>query len=538
MLDLQEKTNNIDQKDKDVDTDFSKDQGLPIRQSFLKKNKPVFLIGALLFLVLITTISLFFNKTRNQGDQEKNISKESQDVLLTKLLSREYKEDDQIWIEAFIWKEIELPDFKLKIPTCDKRNEEDGCYDFSFTKSNENDSLVPDCVKIGRSFPISNYYDPAQKAAVSGNGNSNHIYLGGGLVICKLNGENAGLSPGEYIEDKENKILGKCKGNDDSWALLDGFSQQVILENKHVQLAEYKPTLCYDKTDDFVSGTIPYYVVEFNKNLYGFHGGQDPLPGSVMREIFESIEINHSDLFSFIRSEFSLSERAIIEIKIDEKEYVYGTAGEPDSGGFYWAAVKDSGQWNYAMSGNGIPSCEEVEIFPIGTFNGKFDGCYQDGTTFIDRAKQPTYINEEYGFSFDYPITEGYQIFESDENNRDALKEISVAKPNTSSSSFEVFVYKSDLSAKDWWENVGIDIQNNLWSEVVVKDIASLIVAGRNAYHVEISVYGEESGRSFKMNVVSKDGYIYLFEVHHKEIGDYSDGEQTLSSVKFLTSSR
>lgn len=54
--------------------------------------------------------------------------------------------------------------------------------------------------------------------------------------------------------------------------------------------------------------------------------------------------------------------------------------------------------------------------------------------------------------------------------------------------------------------------------------------------YAEVSAYGEENGISFEINVVSKDGYIYLFEVHHKEISDYSYGEQILSSVKLLTS--
>lgn len=28
------------------------------------------------------------------------------------------------------------------------------------------------------------------------------------------------------------------------------------------------------------------------------------------------------------------------------------------------------------MTGNGTPDCQDVEIFPIGIFNGKFDSCY------------------------------------------------------------------------------------------------------------------------------------------------------------------
>jgi len=66
MSDLQKKLITLIKKNKVVDTDLNINQELPIKQSFLKKNKPVLLIGALFFLLLITTISLLINlKTKS-----------------------------------------------------------------------------------------------------------------------------------------------------------------------------------------------------------------------------------------------------------------------------------------------------------------------------------------------------------------------------------------------------------------------------------------------------------------------------------------
>ena len=66
MSDLQKKLITLIKKNKVVDTDLNINQELSIKQSFLKKNKPVLLIGALFFLLLITTISLLINlKTKS-----------------------------------------------------------------------------------------------------------------------------------------------------------------------------------------------------------------------------------------------------------------------------------------------------------------------------------------------------------------------------------------------------------------------------------------------------------------------------------------
>ncbi len=84
------------------------------------------------------------------------------------------------------------------------------------------------------------------------------------------------------------------------------------------------------------------------------------------------------DLLNFIKTEFKLSDQATIEVKAVEGVYAWGNAGEPDGGGYYWAAAKVNDKWNYSMSGNGIPDCTQVSIFPVGLFGGKFDDCYEE----------------------------------------------------------------------------------------------------------------------------------------------------------------
>ena len=101
------------------------------------------------------------------------------------------------------------------------------------------------------------------------------------------------------------------------------------------------------------------------------------------------IAINDPELTKFVREYLKLSSEAQIGIEKIEGNYAYGSGGAKDGAGFYWAAAKKDGQWNYAFGGNGIPDCSEVEIFPVGTFKnaagGKFDVCYNSQVDLIDR---------------------------------------------------------------------------------------------------------------------------------------------------------
>lgn len=110
----------------------------------------------------------------------------------------------------------------------------------------------------------------------------------------------------------------------------------------------------------------------------------------IFDRILSTFKLVDKELINFLRKQLNLSENAIIEIEKDEGNYVLGSGGEPEGGGFYWAAAKKDGQWNYAFLGNGIPECSEVEVFPVGTFKsalpgGKFDECYNDKNELIDR---------------------------------------------------------------------------------------------------------------------------------------------------------
>lgn len=101
-------------------------------------------------------------------------------------------------------------------------------------------------------------------------------------------------------------------------------------------------------------------------------------------------------LVEFVRSYLKKGAETQFKIEKVEGNYAYGTGGSKDGAGFYWAAAKKDGQWNYAFSGNGIPSCYEVEIFPVGTFfrekfGGKFDECYQTQKRMINRNNSVKY---------------------------------------------------------------------------------------------------------------------------------------------------
>lgn len=108
------------------------------------------------------------------------------------------------------------------------------------------------------------------------------------------------------------------------------------------------------------------------------------------------VAIDNPELIEFVRSYLKMTAEARFEIEKVEGDYAYGTGGAENASGFYWAAAKKDGQWNYAFSGNGIPSCSEVEIFPVGTFfrekfGGKFDECYQTQKRMINRNNSVKY---------------------------------------------------------------------------------------------------------------------------------------------------
>lgn len=102
------------------------------------------------------------------------------------------------------------------------------------------------------------------------------------------------------------------------------------------------------------------------------------------------VAIDNPELIEFVRGYLKRGAETQFKIEKVEGNYAYGTGGIENAFGFYWAAAKKNGEWNYAFGGNGIPECKEVEIFPVGTFKlvgqgGKFDDCYNDKSELIDR---------------------------------------------------------------------------------------------------------------------------------------------------------
>lgn len=254
------------------------------------------------------------SKKITEISQEENSSEEddsiiingvdlTEDPLVKKLVFNHYDEDDPIWVEAFTWKEIELPDFKMKIPTCDEENEQ--CYDFSFSDPSAESyyNNIPDCTMIGELSVSSSYYETVNHIEdyLDEAGIISKIQLplnsidlrDSSLRICKIVGSNAKLSPLHYAVNNDSKIAVECDNKDQSeWSLLEGRADTVYLDNDYIKVIEYKPMMCHAEA---IPNETPYYLVQFNDNLYGFDGGWAPYKRSVMKEIFKSIEPMSSD---------------------------------------------------------------------------------------------------------------------------------------------------------------------------------------------------------------------------------------------------
>jgi hypothetical protein len=95
--------------------------------------------------------------------------------------------------------------------------------------------------------------------------------------------------------------------------------------------------------------------------------------------------INASDVEIFIKKGFGLRDKDVITIKSLEGDNTLGDITTAEGYGSYWAAGKIAGKWSYGFGGNGIPSCTEVEEFPVGVFRGKFDSCSLDDGQLFDR---------------------------------------------------------------------------------------------------------------------------------------------------------
>ncbi len=134
-------------------------------------------------------------------------------------------------------------------------------------------------------------------------------------------------------------------------------------------------------TNIYISRHDSYLVLE--------HVDKDK-PG-IFRKILSTFKFTDANLISFVKSKLSNSPESSISVEKNEGAYALGSASTADGSGFYWAAAKINNQWSYLMSGNGIPSCKDVETFPVGTFrsgfgeDGKFDICYKSQLELINR---------------------------------------------------------------------------------------------------------------------------------------------------------
>ena len=144
------------------------------------------------------------------------------------------------------------------------------------------------------------------------------------------------------------------------------------------------------------------------------------------------------------------------------------------------------------------------------------------------------YINSEFGFYLKCPNSISLQIFENDGTNgnsvREAEREISVARPNSDRFYLTLFVYKSDLSASNWWRETGMKKYRN----VSVTKSSTSQIAGQNALIMDIVESLDEDEYSiFNIKIVSYQGRIYLFQFSVYDEEQLTIGDQILSTFKF-----
>lgn len=145
-----------------------------------------------------------------------------------------------------------------------------------------------------------------------------------------------------------------------------------------------------------------------------------------------------------------------------------------------------------------------------------------------------SYINTEYGFIFAYD--KFFEIFEDlNSLRKDSLKEFNVAIPESDGFAFRVVIYKSNLSPGDWWKNIGIDNYDSS-DEITFENVSFKETAEENSMFAKVSIFGEENGQVFNMNIMSNNDYIYVLENHPIGMNDWSYGEQILSSFMLLDS--
>lgn len=147
------------------------------------------------------------------------------------------------------------------------------------------------------------------------------------------------------------------------------------------------------------------------------------------------------------------------------------------------------------------------------------------------------YINDEFGFSFQYPASDGWTIFVDIQNSTSlkADKELWVALPGSDQIVLFLNIYNSDLTASGWWEQKGEAKFINYQGDPIDFQKSNTRINGLEAIVQEGNI-GGQSGE-VKIVVVNHKDYVYVF---YTPKNLYEDGRaltifnQILSTFEFI----
>lgn len=150
-----------------------------------------------------------------------------------------------------------------------------------------------------------------------------------------------------------------------------------------------------------------------------------------------------------------------------------------------------------------------------------------------------TYTNSELGIFFKYPA--GWEVFDGKFIDTTPLKPdklIAIGNDGTDVFLLRTKIYKSDLTAQQWWNDVGSGKFNELVSggdnsinppKFVV---SSSTIGGQDAVVAKGFVNASQIGDTI-LSIISYNGYIYMFEQSNNE--DVEASSLVLSTFKFTS---
>jgi len=168
-------------------------------------------------------------------------------------------------------------------------------------------------------------------------------------------------------------------------------------------------------------------------------------------------------------------------------------------------------------------------------------GINQFSTNEADTERK-LYTNVDYGFSFNYPEDDGFQVFERNKiaagNENKSINKIDVAYPSSDQYALELFIFKSILGAEEWWGSEGKHLSEIRFNGIFSIDntLASTLDETRSfIVEARVSETSEELGIPFTLIVASQNNFIYVIRkplIINEDLLDSSN--YILSTFKFL----